>query len=521
MVRDKRRFSHLQPLDRTPARSETQLTMTPRNVNLHPENYLPESLQSAAFDVVVIGSGPVGRQLASKTADAGLTTVIVEDELWGGECPFWACMPSKAILRPGEALAAARQVGGAKQLIANDRMVDVEGVFARRDKFVRQWNDQFFVDMSLAKKCSVVRGKGSLAGEKKVLVKNANGQDKTLLAQHAVVIATGSDPVIPDIRGIANVDFWTPREATSANTVPEHLIVIGSGVVGCEMATAFSTFGSKVTLVSATAEILARYEPEAGRRVREALTAQNTTFHLSSKVVEAWREGETTSVKLSSGETITGSTILIATGRKPRTEGIGLEKFELKTQMAVDQSMCVESAGGQWLYAVGDANGRAPLTHMGEYQGGIAASAIIARAQGLGVTMSEPWSAFTATADQKAVSQVIVCDPNVATVGLTLAEALKKGIKAEEVAVKFQFPGAWVYAEMDYDGWAQWVVDTERNVLVGATFVGREAGDLLHASTVALVGQVSLDRLRHAVASFPTRSEIYTVLLEKWYQTRR
>ncbi|EXJ66127.1 uncharacterized protein A1O5_10742 [Cladophialophora psammophila CBS 110553] len=497
--------------------------MTPRNVNLHPNDYLPGSLESTEFDVIVIGSGPVGRQAASKTAEGGLSSVIIEEELWGGECPFWACMPSKAILRPGEALAAARQIGGAKQLIATDRLVDVEGVFERRDKVTHKWDDEFFVNLSLKQKCSVVRGKGSLVGEKKVLVKNVNGQERTLLAKHAVVIATGSDPVIPtEIKGIDQIEYWTPRDATAANTVPEHLIIVGSGVVGCEMATAFSTFGSKVTIISATSEVLGRYEPGAGKRVREALTARNVVFHLSSRVTEAWKESDgKISAKLISGRVVTGSTILIATGRKPRTEGIGLESIGLTSATAVDQSLCVSSVGGNWLYAIGDANSRAPLTHMGEYQGRIAAAAILARAAGVGVQAPQPWSDFAATSDQVAISQVVVTDPNIATVGLTLAEASKRGIKAVEVALPFNFPGAWVYAEFDYDGWAQWVVDSERNVLVGATFVGREVGDLLHASTVAIVGQVPLDRLKHAVASFPTRSEIYGMLLEKWYQMRK
>ncbi|OAP61397.1 hypothetical protein AYL99_03600 [Fonsecaea erecta] len=497
--------------------------MTPRNVNLHPDNHLPGALESATFDVVVIGSGPVGRQVATKTAEAGLSAVIIEEELWGGECPFWACMPSKAILRPGEALAAARQVGGARQLIAADRLVDVPGVFERRDKVTHKWDDDFFVDLSLKQKCSVVRGRGSIIAERKVLVKNVNGQEKTLVANQAVVIATGSDPAIPgEIQGIDHIDYWTPREATAADTVPEHLIIVGSGVVGCEMATAFSTFGSKVTMISATSEVLGRYEPEAGKRVREALMARNVDFHLSSRVAEAWKEGDSKiSVKLGSGQVVTGSTLLIATGRKPRTQNIGLENIGLSSSLVVDQSMCVSSAGSSWIYAIGDANGRAPLTHMGEYQGRIAAAAIIARAAGVDVQESEPWSEFAATSDQVAVSQVVVTDPNVATVGLTLAEALKSGIKAVEVAVPFNFPGAWVYAEFDYEGWAQWVVDAERNVLVGATFVGREVGDLLHGSTVAIVGQVPLDRLRHAVPSFPTRSEIYGMLLEKWLQMRK
>ncbi|KIW89773.1 uncharacterized protein Z519_09930 [Cladophialophora bantiana CBS 173.52] len=431
-------------------------------------------------------------------------------------------MPSKAILRPGEALAAARQIGGAKQLIASDRLVDVEAVFERRDKVTHKWDDEFFVNLSLKRKCSVVRGKGSLIDEK-VLVKNINGQERALLAKHAVVIATGSDPVIPtEIKGINQINYWTPRDATAANTVPEHLIIVGSGVVGCEMATAFSTFGSKVTMISATSEVLGRYEPEAGKRVREALTARNVVFHLSSRVNEAWKESDgRISAKLILGQVVTGSTIPIATGRKPRTEGIGLESIGLTSATDVDQSLCASSVDRNWLYAIGDANNRAPLTHMGEYQGRIAAAAIIARAAGVDVQAPQPWSGFAATSDQVAISQVVVTDPNVATVGLTLAEASKKGIKAVEVASPFNFPGAWIYAEFEYDGWAQWVVDSERNMLVGATFVGREVGDLLHASTVAIVGQVPLDRLKHAVASFPTRSEIHGMLLEKWCQMRK
>ncbi|KIV76947.1 hypothetical protein PV11_08793 [Exophiala sideris] len=491
-----------------------------KTVNLHPENYHPSTLEPTTFDVIVIGSGPCGRQVASKTAAANLSTVIIEDELWGGDCPFWACMPSKALLRPGEALAAARQVGGAKQLISTDHKVDVNGVFARRDKIVHDYKDQFFVNLSLNQKCSVVRGKGSLLGEKKGLVKNANGQEKTLTAKDAVIISTGSEPVIPDIKGIYDVDFWTPREATSVKEVPEHLIIVGAGVVGSEMATAFATYGSKVSVITPTSEILPRYEPEAARRVREALIEQNVEFHLSSRAVEVWKENGATSVKLSSGTVITGSTVLLAAGRRPRTKDIGLETIGITPTLDVDPSMLVKPVEGQWLYAVGDTNMRSPMTHMGEYQGRIAASAIIARARGQASLSSEPWTEYAATADSLAASQVVVTDPNLATVGFTLAQALKRGIKAQAVDVDFNFPGAWVYAEFDYDGWARWVVDTENDVLVGATIVGREAGDLLHASTVALIGQVQLDRLIHAVPSFPTRSEVYGLLVEKWSSMR-
>jgi pyruvate/2-oxoglutarate dehydrogenase complex dihydrolipoamide dehydrogenase (E3) component len=501
--------------------------MAPRNVNLHPDNHQPDDLQSDTFDVIVIGSGPVGRQVASKTQAGGLSSLIIEEELWGGDCPFWACMPSKAILRPGEALAAGRQVGGARQLISGDRLVDVQGVFERRDKITHNWEDDFFVNLSLKQKCSVVRGKGSIIGEKTVLVKNVNGQERTLTANQAVVIATGSEPVVlSGIKGIDDIEYWTPREATSANTVPDHLIIIGSGVVGCEMATAFSTYGSKVSMISATREVLARFEPEAGKMVREELKSRGVEFYLSTKVIEVSKQSDgNIRAQLASGETVVGSTVLVAAGRKPRTSGIGLDTIGIDSniRLPVDASMLATSASGEWLYAVGDANMRAALTHMGEYQGRVAAGAIIARAKGLNVSskMSQPWTEFTATADVDAISQVVVTDPHVACVGLTLADAQRRGINAIEVAVNFQFPGAWVYAEFDYEGWAQWVIDADKDVLVGATFVGREAGDLLHGSTIAVVGQVPLDRLKHAVPSFPTRSEVYLQLLEKWYSMQR
>ncbi|KIW16713.1 hypothetical protein PV08_03902 [Exophiala spinifera] len=492
-----------------------------RSVNLHPANYLPDSLETTTFDIIVIGSGPCGRQLASKTAASGLTTVIIEDELWGGDCPFWACMPSKAILRPGEALAAARMVGGAKELIATDRLVDVEGVFARRDKVVNGYDDQHLVNLSLSQKCTVVRGRGSLIGNKKVLVQNRIAQEKTLTATQAVVISTGSEPVIPDIRDIGNIDYWTPREATSVKSVPEHLIIVGGGVVGSEMATAFSTFGSKVTLICPSSEILPRFEPGAGKLVREALVAQGVDFHLSSRGVQVWKEDNgNASIKLSTGKIVTGSHLLLAAGRRPRTQSIGLESVGLTPSLEVDPTMLVKSSQGTWLYAVGDANRRSSTTHMGAYQARVAAKAIVARARGEIVSDPKPWCNFNATADSLAVSQVVVTDPHVASVGLTLAEARKKGIDAKEVAVTFNFPGAWVFAEFNYEGWAQWVVDSEKNVLVGATFVGREVGDLLHASTVALVGEIPLDRLVHAVPSFPTRSEVYGLLLEKWFSIR-
>lgn len=487
----------------------------PRGVNLHPSNFLPESLNKKDFDVVVIGSGPVGRMLALQTATAGLTTVIVEEELFGGDCPFWACVPSKALLRPAETLAASRIVTGAAKLVAKEPTVDVEGVFTRRDMFTQKWNDKFLTDLSLSQDCAIVRGHGRLVGEKKVNVKNVNGEEVLISAKHAVVLATGSYPVLPDIQGIQGVMYWTPREATSSNTVPKSLIILGAGAVGSEMASAYAGYGSKVSLVCPSEEILPKVDPKAGKIVREALQAAGVEVFVSTRVEEVKQVKESGEIeaKLSNGKTLSGSTILIAAGRKPRVSDLGLEELMVKLPVTVDDNLHVSASQGHmdWLYAIGDTNGLAYMTHMGSYQAKAAANTIFGHAKGTEVS-SKAWSPSTHTADFKAISQVVFTDPNVAFVGLTASEARKKGINVKVVEVPFAFPGAWLHAEFNYEGWAQWVIDKDKNVLVGATFVGREAADLLHASTVAIVGEVPVDRLRHAVPSFPTVSEIYTAL---------
>lgn len=485
--------------------------MAPRNIELHPNNFLPSELGHGYFDVVVVGSGPAGRQLAAKTSAAGLSTIIIEEELFGGDCPYWACIPSKALLRPAESLNSARQVTGAKELIADKPRVDAHSVFQRRDNFVQRWDDKHISDISLAQGVKIVRGKAKLVGEKMVEVMNANGDEIKLVARCAVVLATGSEPIIPDIAGLT--EYWTPREATSADFVPDRLVVVGAGVVGCEMATVFATMGANVALIGSKAEILPTCEPEASRRVSKSLTGLGVKIVLSARVVEVING---TLVKLSTGEVIESSVVLLATGRRPRMYGIGLEELGLKPELELDESLCTRG----WLYAIGDANKRNPLTHMGAYQGRRAAAAIIARANGSDIDLT-PFSNLTASADYVSATQVIVTDPNVAHVGLTLIEARKRGMKVEEVSTSFKFPGAFLHAEPYYDGWAQWVVDVNDDCIVGATFVGREAADLLHGSTVALVGKVKLQTLRHAVPSFPTVSEVYVELLEAWELKRK
>lgn len=490
-----------------------------RNINLHPNNHLPNELTTTTWDVIVIGSGPVGRALAVRTAAAKLSTVIIEDELFGGDCPFWACIPSKALLRPGEALMSGRAMNGSKQLIADKdsigATVHAEAVFARRDSIVQNWTDGWMVDILASNNITVVRGRGHLLKDKQVVVKNVNGQELALQARQAVVIATGSVPVIHDIPGLQDVDYWTSRQATAANFVPEHLVILGGGVVGTEMATFYSSLGKNVTLVTRSARVLPRCEKTASEMVQQALVDSGVSILSKTTVDKLIKTDESKiEVLLSSGKTIHASHLLVTGGRRAATDGLGLEQLGISTtsKLSVTESLCVKMDHGDWLYAIGDVNGRNMTTHMGVYQARAAANTIIARSKGQSV-VEAAFNDFSATADHDLTPQIVFTDPNIAMVGLTEEEAKARGIKVKAVETTFAFPGAFVHAEFNYTGWAKWVIDEERQLLVGATFVGREAGDYLHASSVAIVGQTPVPKLWHAVAAFPSMSEIYTALL--------
>lgn len=277
------------------------------------------------------------------------------------------------------------------------------------------------------------------------------------------------------------------------------------------MATFYGRIG-KVTLLQSRDGILPKFEPEASKRVGDALISYGVDVRLNTRVQSFHKKEVGFEARLTNGQTVTASTVLLAAGRRPRHTSVGLESVRIKDiyKLDVDDSLCVK--GTNWLYAMGDSNSRNMMTHMGEYQARAAALTIIAKSQGQNIT-PQPWDQFSATADRECVTQVVFTDPQVASAGFTVAQAKARGINVQEVTVPFQFPGAWVHAEFDFDGWAQWVIDVDKELLVGATFVGRGIGDLLHPSTVAIVGNVPIPRLWHAVAAFPTMSEIYSSLL--------
>ncbi|MET8904300.1 NAD(P)/FAD-dependent oxidoreductase [Streptomyces sp. NPDC004538] len=470
---------------------------------------------SIAYDVVVIGAGPVGENVADRTRAAGLSTAIVESELVGGECSYWACMPSKALLRPVLARADARRLPGLADSAQGP--LDTAAVLARRDGFTSHWKDDGQVQWVEGIGADLYRGLGRLAGPRTVEVTAPDGTRRVLTARHAVAVCTGSAAALPDLPGLADVRPWTSREATSAESAPGRLIVVGGGVVAVEMATAWQALGSRVTLlVRGEGGLLARMEPFAGELVAEGLTEAGVDLRTGTSVRSVTREDGTVVAVTDTGDRIEADEILFATGRVPRTGDIGLETVGLEpgSWLSVDDSLRVD--GHDWLYAVGDVNHRALLTHQGKYQARVAGAAIAARASGVPILESDPWGAHAATADHAAVPQVVFTDPEAASVGLSLTEAEQAGHRVRAVDVDLgTVAGASLYGD-DYKGRARMVVDLEDEIIRGVTFVGPGVGEMIHSATVAVVGQVPLSRLWHAVPSYPTISEVWLRLLEAY-----
>lgn len=449
-----------------------------------------------------------------------MTAIVIEKELVGGDCPFWACVPSKTLLRPQQALEEAKAVTGVKEKLlgGEDTKLDAGKVFARRDVFTSRWDDaDRLVPLVESSGTVLIRGTGKIVGIKKVAVENPNGDKVELDARLAVAVCTGSEPIVPDIPGLAETDPWTPRHAVSSSVVPEHLIILGAGPVACELVTAYRSFGAKVTLLTHSAEILTAVDPEAGKLVRKSMVAKGVDVRINTDMANVSKGPDgTITVELSTGESIKGTKILLGVGRRPATSGIGLEQFGLKTDgspIPVDETLLVDSVPGGWLYAAGDVNGRAPLTHSCKYHGRVASNAIIARAKGESITPTK-WDSISATADRYALPQVIFTSPEVTSVGLTRTKAETLGRTVREITAPVASAGARIWAEGYSDGWAQWIVDEKSGKLLGATMVGEGVSELLHASTVAIVGGLTLSQLAHSIPCFPTMSEVYLNLLD-------
>jgi len=452
------------------------------------------------YDAIVIGGGPAGEVSAGKLAGEGLEVALVERELVGGECSFWACMPSKALLRPAEVLAEVQRVPGAREAVTGE--LDPAAVLARRDEVIHGLDDSAQLPWLEDRGITLVRGQARLEGERRVRV-----GDELLQARRAVVIAVGSGAACPPVPGLRELAPWTNRQGTTAHEVPERLTVLGGGVVGCELAQAWCSLGAAVTLVHDEPRLLPREEPFAGEQLAQSLRDRGVDVRLGAQATQAQRsDAGVFTLTLQGGETIDSDELLVAVGRTPHTGDLGLETVDLEpgATIAVDDQMRVTvPAHREWLYAVGDVNGRALLTHAGKYQAMVAVATIMNREA-------------AATWDGPGSPRVVFTEPQIAAVGHTLERALAAGIRARAVDGD---PGATAGASFIGKGapsGARIVVDEEREMIIGATFTGPDVADMLHAATIAIVGEVPLRRLVHAIPSFPTRSEMWLKLLDPW-----
>jgi len=470
-----------------------------------------------SYDLIVIGAGPVGENVADRAKQGGLSVLVVESELVGGECSYWACMPSKALLRSGSALRAARAVAGSTEAVTGD--LDVAAVLKRRDSFTSSWDDQGQVSWLEGIGIDLARGHGRISGPRRVTVTAPDGSVTEHEATHAVAVSTGTAALLPDIPGLAEARPWTSREATAVEVVPDSVVIIGGGVVAAEMATAYASLGSSVTII-ARSGLLTGQEPFAGELVGDSLKDMGVDVRLGASPSVVTRDGDEVHVELSDGSSVTAAEVIVATGRTPRTDDLGLDTIGLEpgAYLDVDDTMLVAgevNAETPWLYAVGDVNHRALLTHQGKYQARAAGEVIAARATG-GTVDDSPWGVHVATADHRAVPQVTFTDPEVASVGLTAKAADEAGIRTRVVDFDLgSVAGSSLHAD-GYAGRARMVVDEDRGVIVGVTFVGPDVAELLHSATIAVVGEVPLTRLWHAVPSYPTISEVWLRLLETY-----
>lgn len=455
------------------------------------------------FDVLVIGAGPVGENLADYVTQGGLSAALIEHDLLGGECSYYACMPSKALLRPLQVAEVAGHLPGLTGTTVNSH-----DLLKRRDAWVSQYRDTGQMRWAKSAGITVVRGHGELVGRKTVRVTSADGAHRTLTARKAVVLATGSRATVPDL--YTGLEAWDNRDATGVVEIPRRLIIVGGGVVAVEAATWMTALGSEVTLLVRGQHLLGHLGAEVeglSDLMTSALADYGVTLHLGARVTDARRvnprptglgrvHGGQVTLTLDDGQVLESEELLLATGRTPTLDSVGLESIGLSSEEAL------AGQGPDWLYLIGDAAGQVMLTHQGKYR---------ARVLGAALTSQEEYT----PKQEVPVPQVLFSQPQVAQVGLTPAKALRQGhaVVTSRAAMN-EAAGASLLSNLNR-GFAELTVDADTGVLLGAVFVGEEAAELLHAATIAVTAQLPVKVLRHAVPAYPTASEIWLRLLEK------
>ncbi|MCL2467488.1 MAG: NAD(P)/FAD-dependent oxidoreductase [Micrococcales bacterium] len=468
------------------------------------------------YDIVVVGAGAVGQTAAQRAVRTGLSVALVESELVGGEDAFWASRPSKVLLRPGTVLGDARAVPG---LDAGE--VDTDATFARRDTVVGHWRDDEEMGWLRNTLVTVLRGMVRLVGEKTMSVSTADG-DRTVVARHAVIVATGSEPTIPDVPGLAQARFWTSRDATSSHHVPQRLVVLGGGPAGVEATQAYQALGAQVTLLARTRRLLPKAEPFVGTIMADAMTAAGVRVLTDVHAERVWRDASGVHVQVNhrgASTRVDADELLVVTGRHPVTSDLGLETIGLTPGDPLPIDSCGQVVGvvGDWLYAVGDVTGLSGTTHHGQYHARVAGDVVAARfGSDLLARVAESKASVRYRISSASTAQVLCTRPEVAWAGVTLAEARKARRMARVVDVDMsELPSAAVRGT-GYEGQARFVVDASRQTVIGVTFVGPGVGEIIHAATIAVAAEVSLDALWHATPVHPTLSEVWGRFLSEY-----